>query len=794
VQTTPPNTDEQAVEICKLLLLFRDQLPPSFWHQVSAVQTIAQLLNPKTIVRNLIGNTGFMLPEFLSDSLAAMLDVPISVITGQRSRALPNPGVTMKSFMQGTKKGIIEAAQGIDTSGFEGKYDTSINAMKFGQQGTRFKSGIPMLAEKLLSITNRAIDRGAYTAGRDTSLDIQMRAAGVTTPTPQMIATAHEDGLYRSYQDNNALSDLTTGLKKLLNFGKPFGLGDLILKYPTIPANLLARALDYSPAGIVKTIYDLVRPIAGEEPGKQRQKKFTENIARVLVGSGIIALGMLLAKLGIVTGEAEKDKDIREADRDQGGGPFKINVDALIRYFDSGMDPNAAAVKEGDQLVSYDWFQPNSLLFTIGSSMAEPTTGIGAFSQFAEQMDAGIESLTGQSFLYGWEKFVTTAFDQNRGGFSQAIQNTLASMPASFVPTLFNQIAQVSDNTLRSTYDPNPAQQALNEVLKRLPGLRTTLEPVISTLGKDKEQYQEGSNNILNIFFNPAFITRYREDPILSEVIDIYRETGDVMQAPKVVPKSITVNGVKKTLSAEEMVTYQRYIGGKTQDIMTRLLSSKTFQSLPAEEKASQMADIISDVDQLAKMELFGHKPTNLRTLQGRFQNYQDSTRIDTAIKIDLAKAGYSDTSDQVKELMTQGKFKEAATMLRDWNIQGAQYVKEVVPTLLQYDAEEAKSLYNSITFSKSDWQSLAKSVVQEKATATTMKSMFQGAQSTSTPTVSPVVTTQDLNMKGKTAQQRATYIKQRIQGMSSSDRLTYLKAMQSNKILSDAVLTMVNQ
>src|SRR5690606_34546256 len=111
----------------------------------------------------------------------------------------------------------------------------------------------------------------------------QLKAAGVEQVTEDMIARAHADGLYRTFQDPTMAATLFSNLKRVLNAvspesiekiraGKPreilnneFGLGELVLKYPKTPANLLMRAMDYSPVGFLKAVYETTRPLIGKE-------------------------------------------------------------------------------------------------------------------------------------------------------------------------------------------------------------------------------------------------------------------------------------------------------------------------------------------------------------------------------------------------------------------------------------------------------------------------------------------------------------------------------------------------
>ena len=98
------------------------------------------------------------------------------------------------------------------------------------------------------------------------SLAEQMEIAGVTEATDEMMAIAVALGKYRTFQDETALSNMFTSIKKevLESYGgvggkieghnkrtpNEFGtLGDLIMPFPKTPANILGRAIDYSPVG-----------------------------------------------------------------------------------------------------------------------------------------------------------------------------------------------------------------------------------------------------------------------------------------------------------------------------------------------------------------------------------------------------------------------------------------------------------------------------------------------------------------------------------------------------------------
>jgi len=722
IQDLPADSWERVKLTAKMMDLIAAQVPAELGQKIATIQTMAQLLNPKTLIRNVVGNTFFTMLENAADVLGTAIDIPASVITGQRSKVLPDAGVQVRGAAKGMRLGFEDAVEGIDTSKAPTKYDLPNRTFRTGPLGT---------LEKLLNISLRATDRAAFVGAYEGSLNNQMRAAGVKEATEEMKKVATADALYRTFQDNSALAQTFTVLKnKVFNRAgiKGFGLGDLILKYPKTPANILARGLDYSPAGFVKTIYELVRPTVGEGP--EKQKKFVENLSRSLIGSGLIFTGYILGKVGIITGEEAPDYEIAQAQRELGGGKFKLNVNGLQRFFFSGFDSEAAKPKSGDLLVSYDWNQPMSIQLSMGANAATEAPGVSWLDSFVSQLESGTETLTSQPLLTGISRFFTTLGDENRGGPIGAFADAGASLPSSFVPTLFNQFGQLADNQARNAYDPRLLQQSINQAKRRIPGLRETLPNMLTIFGRPAEQFENDGNSIFNVFFNPAFVSRYKEDPVLQEVIGIYQNIGATEQAPRKVPKKVKINGVDKKLSADELTAYQRYVGVRTQLAFEQLLKTDTFQRQPDEEKAKRMGNILSDINTLAKAELFGDKPKNLKTIKESLGELDTIKGLDIAIQRDQVKDRYQQTRESIAATIATGKYQEAAKMAQDWNKQVLTDIQDIYPLMLVDNPLEAKEFRQGVIFTGNEIRNIARSIRVETVTEErnpTMNTLFSG-------------------------------------------------------------------
>jgi hypothetical protein len=571
-----PEGREKDIAIAQTLDKIAAEVPVPFLRKIASIQTMAQLLNPKTTIRNFLGNVGFAGMENVSNIVGAAIDKPLSLFTGRRTRMLPNLKAQVKGLKQGWKHGLEDALLGIDTSGAGTKFDLP--------KGRVFRKGLLGTAEKVLNVELRAIDRAFYRSAYEESLANQMRAAKVNKPTEEMKDIAHLDGLYRTFQDDNALSRLFAGIKRLLNANQEFGVGDFIIKYPRTPANLLMRGIEYSPAGFIKTVLEAARPLAGRQ---FNQKAFVESFSRALTGStALFGTGALLHKLGIITGRAPEDYDLAELQRQQGFREYSINVSALKRLVFGDGDTK---LRKGDILVSYDWFQPFAMPLAIGADIdANKGKASGIVGTLMDALGTGINAFAEQPVVQG----IQTLFSGGYGKIDQGLIKTLEGVPSSFIPTLFSQIRQLIDNQRRETYDPDKVQESLNRAKAKVPGLAATLPQKYGTLSQPLETYREGSNTPFNVFLNPAFVNRYNPSPEVQRVFDRYEQTGETRQVPRVADKSITVSGQKFQLSGKEYSEYQRLLGEYTQQGFAKMRTN-----LKPEEAVKEMQYFMTDAN-----------------------------------------------------------------------------------------------------------------------------------------------------------------------------------------------------
>ena len=574
IQTTTGRDNEIAVG--QLRALISSKKPVSLGRKISTVQSMAQLMNPKTITRNILGNTMYQGLENITQVPATLIDKGVSKLTGQRSITLPNLKTQLVEGAKGAGKAIEDIKIGIDTTGND-KFDLfPVNT---------FKNPVMNTLEKAMSSSLRVPDRFAFEGAKADILEGFKKLGNEITP--ELEQYAEELARKKTFQDDSALAKGFQGAKNLANFGQDWGVGDIFLKYARTPANLISRGLSYSPVGLAKGFGELGSLLktgqVGDLIGIAAQNKAVGDVSRGLVGSGIVGGGYLAAKNGLTNGSMV-DNDFR--------GTMDLQANQKL----TGNQPYS--LKFGDKSYTFDWAQPTALPFSAGVNMAN-NDGLGLIGSIA----GGVNTVTEQPLFQGIQDLVSNLnTEQDKG---KAVMKTIAGVPASFTPGLLNQVNQLMDNNIRETYDPNVWMQGLNKAKARIPGLAQTLPIRPDVTGQPMQRYQNGSNNLFNVMFNPGFSRSNSGNPAVNSMLDIYNKTGETSQLFPTVKKTLKINGENKQLTPEEYVNYQKLTGQANNQFINDLINSDQYQYMDDADRINTINGIQTNVNEAVMSRLF---------------------------------------------------------------------------------------------------------------------------------------------------------------------------------------------
>jgi hypothetical protein len=588
---------------------------PSFAQRLSTAQTIAQLLNPKTIVRNALGNELFYRVEQINKLVATPIDMAKSSITGsQRTITFRthNQGQYWHNWMMGLKAGW----KGVNPMGLTTMYD-------LGPQAFRGKYNPLTYMEKSLGAVLRSFDHAGYMRAYNKSIgelatlramNEGLKGQAKKEAIAKYIREADDNmkhisdayAKYATFQDNTmlatALQKTKKGLNKVSTLGATdeFGLGDLVLKYPKTPGNLIMRALEYSPAGLVRSAH-LLKDIKYKKMNTvQNQREFFLSLSRAITGTaGFSMMGYVLADMGILTSAGHSDYEVASLERNAGKQPNSVNITALSRFIGSGFNLNEAKVKEDDTFVSYDWAQPVSMAIALGTGVSQSQNEeqeIAPGKAAKKAFDSAANTVIEMSVLGGLNDFLANYPGRT---LSDRVTDAGKGALSSFTPTFLNQIRQTGDNTSRTTYSNNPYEEVLNKARNRVPGLQNSLPFSYDTLGNQRETFQGGSNNLLNVFLNPSFVSKYKPSEEAKFVLDYINQTGDKTVAPRMAPKKL--DGI--ALTGAQHAQYQRIMGEEARKGLENLVP-KAQGSTNMEKIKKSLDNILRKAGEKARTEI----------------------------------------------------------------------------------------------------------------------------------------------------------------------------------------------
>lgn len=597
----------------------------SIARKLSSAQYLTMLLNPKTQIRNIVGNELMYRLERMSRILATPIDIAYSKITGKDRTITFRRGPEIwsnfftptKDYIQGLITGAKAGWRGVNPEGIQSKYDIG---------GPAFRSKLNPLTylEKTLGATLKGFDYASYNRAVNQRLNemayldaINNGVKGtanirnhmqtyLTNLDDNISAIAKKYGDYVTLQDSNFVSQGLTGLKRWLNkastvnMSSEFGAGNLVVPFAKTPANILLRAIDYSPAGVLKAISQAYQAVASKDTDLTRSDVI-DSVSRAVFGTGIGALAWWLADKGVIRGQASKDKDVRNLETQQGLKEFQLNGSALQRMMGAVVSGNmqdideAAKLQPGDVQWTYSWAQPASVPIAVGSNIAQSTKeGASGLQTAADAAWSGLNTILDTSVLSG----IQQAFQTNPGEDNTAksiAMNLVKQIPSMFTPAIVNQVNQLIDNKVRETYSPDTMQSWLNPSEAKVPGLAQKLPQRVGTFG----QPQTRPSDFFDVFFNPADRTKYQPTSEARFVIDLLKETGDERIAPRTATKTISGKAIGSSETKSVKLTGEQYT--RLQSIIGQDLAQRINKINPNLSTDKKIQAVIKALDESGK-------------------------------------------------------------------------------------------------------------------------------------------------------------------------------------------------
>ena len=581
-----------------------DQVPSTWRDKWNAWRYLAMLGNPRTHIRNIVGNVGFQPVRWTKDRLAAAIEAGVSGTLNLSQKALNRFGanVTVPTLNRTKSFAYNPALYAAAWNDFKSvkdvlsgsKYDDVQSIINDNRTIFRFK---PLEALRkgntgLLGAEDMVFKRVTYAD----ALSGYLAANGVTAEQlksgsvdPALMSAARDyagqEALKATYNDRNVVSD------RVVQIARPLGMfGEAILPFKRTPANILVRGAEYSPLGLVKGIYDGIRR---NKSGAQ----VIDEIASGLTGTVLMALGGLLAAAGVVSGGAGDDDKQAGFDQLTGAQTYALNL-------------------PGGGSVTLDWLAPEALPFFMGVQLVNiggeegltPETILSSLSSISEPM---LE----MSMLQSLNDLIdNVSFAASNEKLQGLVWSSLVSYFTQAIPTLGGQIERSSEDVRMSTYTdknsliPVDAQYALGKASAKIPVWDFQQIPFIDEWGRTEENAPL-SLRVFNNFLNPAYTSQRNVTPLDEEIQRIYDETGEGGVIPSRAPKYLTIDGERIDLTADQYVRYATKRGQLSHEIGSDMIRKSAFSGLTDEQKAKVLSEVYTYADSIAKMSVSSYTP-----------------------------------------------------------------------------------------------------------------------------------------------------------------------------------------
>lgn len=591
--------------------IYRDigrQMPSRFIDKWNAWRYFSMLGNPRTHVRNIVGNVGFVPAVTVKNVIGAGIESAANAVSGGKV------GRT-KAILTTKDAGLIKAAWSDYANIREqalgsGKYNDNVNVRQEIEEGrTIFK---PKLLEAMRKFNSTALDaedawfsKPHYAA----ALAQFCKANGITAEQVaggKGIGAAREYAIREAqkatYRDTNAFSQMISDLGRYRGDNKMKRLGSTlaegILPFRKTPANILVRGVEYSPIGFLKSIsYDLMQV----QKGNMQATEMIDRAAAGLTGTGLMMLGLYMAKEGILRGSGGDDEKKKKFDELQGHQEYAMEL------------PNGTSI-------TLDWLAPEALPFFVGANLYEQMQANNGYLTMSDMLQAAsnvTDPLLSMSCLQSLND-VFDAVGYASSGDTNELTSAVASAATSYltqgIPTVFGQAERTGESERMTTYtDKNKfltpdMQYALGKASARIPGVDYGQIPFIDAWGRT-----ESSGGVVarafNNFANPAYTSKVSGSKMEDELSRLYEATGEAKVLPQRAPKSFTVNKENKQLTGEEYVKYATKRGQTSYKIASELTGLASYKSMSDGDKADAVAKAYEYANVVGKMSVSSYQP-----------------------------------------------------------------------------------------------------------------------------------------------------------------------------------------
>jgi hypothetical protein len=519
------------------------QIKASPMEKANAWRYMAMLGNVKTQVRNIFGNAAFRPLSSIKRAVGAVIEQAF-VEQENRTKAIIGTSQDAKALLEWAKddaKGN-DAQQLLSYSGLTG--DAARDAIQNERQifdtqwletVRKTVQEVPEYFDMVFKSREYAYSLASFVKARGyTSSDIV--AGNVSEDTLNAARSyAAQEALKSTFNDHNAVSDILSKRYRGNNvFGKALNLmAEGILPFRRTPANVLVRGVEYSPANVVRSVWNLSTKV---RTGDMSAATAIDQMASGLTGTAAMALGYALASgiFGIRLRGKIEDEDEKRAGHQE------------------------YAIEIGSQSYTIDWLAPVNIPLFVGANLYETgqKEGVSWLSAAIDTAGSAFEPVLELSCLSSLNDiFESATYAEEGTKLWSAVASAATSYMTQFIPTLFGQMEQATEAEKQTAYSSaaTPIERSIEKTIsrmtQRIPGIDLFQAQKYDAWGNEVE-----TSSAYQSFINPSYTSDISNDPIDAEISRLNKaQTKNV--TPSLPSQSITYTGIDGQSHKDQRLT-----------------------------------------------------------------------------------------------------------------------------------------------------------------------------------------------------------------------------------------------
>lgn len=619
-----------------------DQIPSTLLDKWTAWRYVNMLGNFKTQGRNIVGNVGMQAVQRAKDGIATALEsIAYHASGGEFERT---KSFTVDKALRDAAKADFKNVQTVALG--EGKYHEGGESDAFlrgvedkrtifknnGDWGTTESSNPFVRAARITTdtaakglegyrrATNWAMEqgdvifsKGAYahalagylkahqvTAEQFSSAEWQSRNGTFVDKARQYAIKEAQESTFR---DSNTLSSWVSRIGRRRDTPKVARIAaEGLAPFRKTPANVLVRAEEYSPLGLINTAIDSIKAYRGAKgettfaDADITGADIVNSLSKTLTGTGLFLAGMALQNAGLLRGGDDDDDNQVTFDDLTGRQAYSFELPNGVSY-------------------TLDWLTPAAMPLFMGAQLNELRQDGGIELKDLEKSLTSIaEPMLEMSMLSGVNSTIDDLkySDDNFGQL--AISLAVSYLTQGLTNSLVGQLERTSEDVRMSTYtDKNSAvptwlQKTIGKSSAKMPGVDYHQIPYVDQWGEEEPSGDVLSRAIQNTL-SPGYYSKAELDDTEKELARLAEATGETSVYPKWVNKSFTVDGEMKNLTAEEYTKYAKTTGQTRKSAVDALMKNSGYQKLSDENKVKAVQHAYEYANAKGKMAVSDYKP-----------------------------------------------------------------------------------------------------------------------------------------------------------------------------------------